>query len=64
MLIEPIEDIPATVDVSESYIQDLETEIDNLRAEVKKLSKKPTVHKDYDNLLMNFHKLLDEIIPF
>ena len=65
MTIEPIDDVDST----EEYITDLLAEITSLQKEVKKLnkqlqSKHIIVHKDYDKLLKNFHRLLDETIPF
>jgi len=70
---EPIEDtLPATVDKTEEYIHDLENEISSLKAQIKKLKKKPKAKQPldincceaYKKVVANFHKLLDEIIPF
>ena len=68
-MIEPIEDISK----EEVYITDLENEIDTLKAQLKKL-RKELKHKPqqldtncceaYKIVVSNFHKLLDEILPF
>ncbi len=69
----PIEDKPKVDATDENYIQDLETEITTLKAQVKKLSK-ALKHKPkpadtncceaYKLLVVNFHKLIDDILPF
>ena len=66
--VQPIEDVSS----EESYIQDLELEVETLRAELKVLKQKPkpTQQLDincceaYKLVLRNFHKLIDDIIPF
>jgi len=71
MKVEPIDDI--VVDKTEIYIKDLEAEIDSLKAVVKKLKielkHKPKEQdknccKAYDLVVKNFHRLIDEVIPF
>jgi len=67
MDVEPIEDI--STDVTESYVKDLENEIVELQAQIKKLKKKPKQQdksccEAYKMVVRNYHKLLDEIIPF
>jgi len=70
---EPIEDKPKVDAINENYIQDLETEISTLKAQVIKLDK-ALKHKPrpadtdcceaYNLLVVNFHKLVDDILPF
>ncbi len=74
MKIEPIED----VDSNEQYIKDLEAEVETLKAQVKSLTTTQNKSKSlqqsepsdincceaYKVVLGNFHKLLDEILPF
>ena len=71
MVVEPIDDI--VIDKTEIYIKDLEVEIDDLKAIIKKLktelNHKPEEQttnccKAYELISKNFHKLLDEVIPF
>ena len=71
--IEAIDDVTSTVDTSESYIKDLENEITQLNVKIskleKKLKEKPKQQdisccEAYNILLKNFHKLLDDMIPF
>ncbi len=73
--VEEIEDSPK----EETYIQDLEDEIEELRRQVKSLkatqnklksSQQESEPSDlncceaYKVVLRNFHKLLDEVLPF
>ena len=69
MEIQPIDDVSN----EESYIQDLELEIETLRAELKNLNyklNKPQIVEDincciaYKILHENFHKLINDITPF
>jgi len=70
LIVESIEDISK----EEVYIADLENEIDSLKVQLKKLRKelkhKPPKQLDtncceaYKIVVSNFHKLLDEILPF
>ena len=69
MKVEPIDDVFSTVDTTEEYIKDLETEIDSLKAQLKtKTKKQPQMDinccNKYKLLLVNFHRLLDDILPF
>lgn len=68
-------DIEAIEDVSneESYIQDLEIEVNSLRSQLKSAlkalkNKPPQQDKScceaYEVIKKNFHKLLNEVIPF
>jgi uncharacterized small protein (DUF1192 family) len=71
MQVEPIDDVPLT-DSTEVYIQDLENEITVLKQDIARLKKLKPKQQDtdkscceaYKKVVKNYHKLLDEIIPF
>ena len=69
MNVEPIDDIVST-DTNENYIQDLETEIEQLQLAnkllEKKLSQRPNKGccDNYKVVVKNFHKLLNDVLPF
>ena len=74
MIVEPIsdEDLVTAKSSTESYISDLENEIDELQRDIKALKIKLKAEQQLDNscckaykiIVKNFHGLLDDIIPF
>lgn len=70
--VEAIEDTPVVDVTTESYIKDLELEIASLQKQIRLLTKEKKAKEPedvnccegYKILVANFHKLLDDILPF